>query len=61
MPLIHVVLYDHRIDKESSERIIRAMTDAMVSVIGENIREQTQVLVQGLPPAQWGVGGKPSS
>lgn len=60
MPLIEVKLYDRRINDEVVPQVIEKMTDAICDVIGEGIREHVWVLVEGLSPKQWGVGGKPT-
>ena len=60
MPLIEVKLYDRRINDEFVPRVIEKMTDAMCELIGEEHRDETWVLVEGLSPKQWGVGGKPA-
>ena len=60
MPLIEVKLYDQRVNEESAPEIIKALTDALVSVTDEAIREHVWVIVDGVPPRNWGVGGKPS-
>jgi 4-oxalocrotonate tautomerase len=61
MPLIEVKLYDRRVTPEASERIIKEMTDALCRAVGEEVREHTWVVVQGVPPSQWGIAGNPSS
>jgi 4-oxalocrotonate tautomerase len=61
MPLIEVKLYDRRINDEVVPRVIAKVTDAICEAIGEEeIREHTWVLVEGLSPKQWGIGGKPT-
>ena len=60
MPLIEVKLYDRRINDEFVPQVIEKMTDAMCELIGEDVREHTWVLVEGLSPKQWGMGGKPT-
>ena len=60
MPLIEVKLYDYRIKDEVVPQVIEKMTDAICDVVGEGIREHTWVLVEGLSPKQWGIGGKPA-
>jgi 4-oxalocrotonate tautomerase len=60
MPLIEVKLYDRRINDEVVPEVIARLTDAICEVIGEGIREHTWVLVEGLSPKQWGIGGKPT-
>ncbi len=61
MPLIQVQLYDRRVTEESTPKIIQALTDALVSVTDEAIRAHTWVIVEGVSPRNWGVGGKPSA
>lgn len=60
MPLIEVKLYDWRINDEVVPEVIAKMTDAMCDVIGEEVRGHVWVLVEGLSPKQWGIGGKPT-
>src|SRR4029453_4451937 len=61
MPLIEVKLYDRRINDEVVPKVIEKMTDAICDVIGDDIRDHTWVLVEGLSPKQWGIGGKPTA
>jgi 4-oxalocrotonate tautomerase len=60
MPLIDVKLYDRRINDEVVPAAIEKLTDAICEVIGEEIRGHTWVLVEGLSPKQWGIGGRPT-
>ncbi len=61
MPLIEVKLYDRRVNPEASEKIIKELTDGLCRAVGEEVREHTWVVVQGLPPQQWGIAGQPGS
>jgi 4-oxalocrotonate tautomerase len=58
MPLVEVKLYDRRINDDTVPQLIEKITDALCDVCGEDIREHTWVLVEGLSPKQWGIGGK---
>jgi 4-oxalocrotonate tautomerase len=58
MPLVEVKLYDKRVTEESVPRIIEAMTNALAESSGA-AREDIWVLVEGVSPAHWGIGGKP--
>ena len=40
--------------------LIAALTDAVVEVYGEWAREIAVVLLIGVPPGRWGLGGKPA-
>ena len=58
MPLVEVKLYDKRVTEESVPRIIEAMTNALAESSGA-AREDIWVVVEGVSPAHWGIGGKP--
>jgi 4-oxalocrotonate tautomerase len=60
MPLIEVKLYDRRVNEESVPKIIQALTDALAESSGA-ATEQIHVIVEGVPPQHWGVGGKPGA
>ncbi|HEX3834477.1 MAG TPA: tautomerase family protein [Solirubrobacteraceae bacterium] len=59
MPIVEIKLFDSRINDETVPQLIQKVTDAVVECTSEAIRDETWVVVQGLPPKQWGVGGKP--
>ena len=58
MPYIEVKALERRIDDESAKRVIEALTDALCAALGEEVRSQTWVVVEGVPGAQWGIAGK---
>jgi 4-oxalocrotonate tautomerase len=58
MPWVDVKLYDKRVTEESVPKIIEAMTKALAESSGA-AEEHIQVIVHGVAPAHWGVGGKP--
>jgi 4-oxalocrotonate tautomerase len=59
MPLIEVKAFEGRFaDDEKSETLIAALTEAMVEVYGEAVREETWVVLEGVEPSKWGFGGK---
>jgi 4-oxalocrotonate tautomerase len=60
MPWIDVKLYDHRVTEESVPKIIEALTAALAESSGAS-PEHIQVVVQGVSPKHWGVGGKPAA
>jgi phenylpyruvate tautomerase PptA (4-oxalocrotonate tautomerase family) len=60
MPLIEVKATDRRFtDPAAIGRLITALTDAACEVFGEDARASIWVLVEPVPPHQWGVGGQP--
>jgi 4-oxalocrotonate tautomerase len=61
MPLIHVKPIEEVFTPEQKGRIVERLTDAMVSIEGENMRGVTWVLVEEVHSGDWGMGGKPLS
>lgn len=61
MPLIEVKLIEGVFSQEQKQEMIRRLTDAMVSIEGENMRGVTSVLVEEVKSGDWGIGGKPLS
>lgn len=59
MPIVEIKLYDTRINDETVPQLIEKVTDAVVACTSEEIRNDTWVIVEGLPKKQWGTGGKP--
>ena len=59
MPLINVKLVEGVFSGEQKQEIIARLTDAMVSVEGENMRGVTWCLVEELKSGDWGIAGDP--
>jgi phenylpyruvate tautomerase PptA (4-oxalocrotonate tautomerase family) len=58
VPLIEVKAFERRFEDEAAaERLIAALTDAMCDVFGEDVREEVWVIVDGVSPSRWGIGG----
>jgi 4-oxalocrotonate tautomerase len=58
MPLIQVQVIKDVFSKEQKRQIISKLTDAMVSIEGENMRQVTLCLVEEVESGDWGIGGK---
>ena len=58
MPLIQVKLIEGVFSQAQKQDIIKKLTDAMVSVEGENMRPVTWVVVEEVKSGEWGIGGK---
>lgn len=59
MPLIEVKAFEQRFaDAEKSAVLIERLTEAMVEVYGEPVRDETWVVLDGVSPRNWGFGGK---
>ncbi|MCW2908554.1 MAG: 4-oxalocrotonate tautomerase [Actinomycetia bacterium] len=59
MPLINVKLIEDVFTPEQKRRIVEELTDAMVAIEGENMRQVTWVVVEEVRSGDWGIGGKP--
>jgi 4-oxalocrotonate tautomerase len=61
MPLINVKLIEDVFTPDQKREIVERLTDAMVSIEGENMRPVTWVVVEEVASGDWGIGGKPLS
>ena len=59
MPLIQVRVIKDVFSKEQKRQMIRKLTDAMVSIEGENMRGVTWVKISEVSSGEWGIGGQP--
>lgn len=59
MPLIEVKALERRFeDPETAELLISKLTDALCDVCGEELRDETWVVLDGVKASHWGFGGK---
>ena len=58
MPLINVKIIENVFTPEQKVDIIERLTDAMVTVEGENMRAVTWVVIEEVSSGDWGIGGK---
>ena len=58
MPLIQVRVIKDVFSKEQKRQIISKLTDAMVSIEGENMRGVTWVTIEEVESGDWGIGGR---
>ena len=59
MPLINVKLIEDVFTPEQKRRIVEKLTDAMVAIEGESMRQVTWVVVEEVRSGDWGIAGKP--
>ncbi len=57
MPLIEVKVIEGVFSHKQKQEIITKLTDAMVSIEGENLRPYTLVVLDEVKSGDWGVGG----
>ncbi|HYS84703.1 MAG TPA: tautomerase family protein [Bradyrhizobium sp.] len=56
MPLMEIHLIENVFNPEQKLQIIEKLTDAIVSIEGENIRS---VKISEVTSGEWGIGGQP--
>ena len=57
MPLINVKLIEGVFTPKQKQEMIRKLTDTMVAIEGENLRQYTWVLLDEVKSGDWGMGG----
>jgi 4-oxalocrotonate tautomerase len=57
MPLVNVKLIEGVFTPEQKREMIQRVTDAMVEIEGENLRQVTWVVVEEVKSGDWGIGG----
>ena len=58
MPIIEVKLIEKVFSTAQKQEMITKITDAMVSIEGENLRPVTTVIIEEIPSGCWALGGK---
>ena len=58
MPLIQVKVIENVFTPEQKNQMIAKLTDAIVSIEGENLRPFTLVLIEEIRSGDWSVGGQ---
>jgi 4-oxalocrotonate tautomerase len=58
MPLVNVKLIEGVFDAAQKQEIVERLTDTMVAIEGENLREVTWVVIEEVKSGDWGIGGK---
>jgi 4-oxalocrotonate tautomerase len=58
MPLVQVKVIEGVFSEAQKKEMIKKITDTMVSIEGENLRQVTFVIVEEVKSGDWGIGGK---
>jgi 4-oxalocrotonate tautomerase len=58
MPFVEVKLIEGVFTQQQKNQMIEKLTDAMVSIEGENLRGVTFVTIEEVRSGDWGIGGK---
>ncbi len=57
MPLVNVKVIENVFTPDQKREIVERLTDAMVSIEGENMRGVTWVVIEEVKSGDWGIGG----
>lgn len=57
MPFIQVKVIEGVFTAPQKQLIVQRLTDALVEIVGENVREVTWCLVEEVASGAWGIGG----
>jgi 4-oxalocrotonate tautomerase len=58
MPLLQVKVIEGVFSEAQKKAMIKKITDTMVSIEGENLRQVTVVMVEEVKSGSWGIGGQ---
>jgi 4-oxalocrotonate tautomerase len=58
MPLATIKMIEGVFSGDEKKRMIEKVTEAMLSVEGEKLRDYTLVILEEVKSGDWGVGGK---
>ena len=61
VPLIQVKLVEGLFSAGQKREMVTGLTNAMVAIVGEKMRQVTWVLIEEVRGGQWGIGGEPLS
>ena len=59
MPLVNVKLIEGAFSDSQKREMVEKLTDAMVSIEGENMRKVTWVVIEEVKSGDWWIGGTP--
>ncbi len=58
MPLATIKVIENVFSREEKQRMIEKVSEAMLSVEGEVLRDKTVVILEEVKSGDWGIGGK---
>jgi 4-oxalocrotonate tautomerase len=58
MPLLNVKIIENVFSDEQKHQMVERLTDAMVTIEGENMRGVTWVVIEEVRSGDWGIGGQ---
>ena len=57
MPLLNVKVIENVFSDDEKKQMVEKLTDAMVTIEGENMRGVTWVIIEEVKSGDWGIGG----
>lgn len=57
MPFVQVKLIEGVFSDEQKKEMVEKLTEAMISVEGEGLRDKTFVVLEEIKSGNWGIGG----
>ncbi|OKH99769.1 hypothetical protein A6A06_22080 [Streptomyces sp. CB02923] len=57
MPFVEVKIFEQRLTEQTERELVEQITQAAVNVFGEDVRDQTWVVLTPVPAHRWGIGG----
>jgi 4-oxalocrotonate tautomerase len=61
MPLINVKLIEGVFNEQQKKKMVTDITNAMVAIEGEAMRQVTWVVIEEVKSGNWAIGGRPLS
>jgi 4-oxalocrotonate tautomerase len=61
MPFTSVKVIEGVFSKEQKAQLIEKITEAMIEIEGEGMRDVTWVVIEEVKAGDWAIGGKPVS
>ena len=61
MPFTTVKVIEGVFSREQKARLIEQITEAMIGVYGEGMRDKTWVVIEEIRQGDWAIGGRPPS
>ncbi|MCE5269260.1 MAG: tautomerase family protein [Planctomycetaceae bacterium] len=58
MPLANIKVIEGVFSSEEKQRMIEKISEAIISIEGETLREKTVVILEEVKSGDWAVGGK---
>lgn len=58
MPVTTVKVIEGVFSREQKAQLIEKITEGMIEVYGEGMRDKTWVLIEEVKPEDWAIGGK---